>query len=189
MDSQRLSIGGKRVYFSPPHVVTLESNPNLLDETISGQFGVLSLLFSSIFGHFGYVGLALDRSMHRKLKTVAERPKDEEALRRGEQITHLDRQRSLGQLSASLGHEMNQPLTAILMNAQVTERGLTTGQFKAFQLAEFFDKIALNTERATQIIERIRNFIRPSQNFNAPVDLNRVVTDVVKLVAGEVPHI
>jgi len=146
----------------------------------------LTLLLSAIVGHFGYVGLALDRAMRRELASADERARDEESRRLGSQIAQLDRQRSLGELSASLGHELNQPLTAILTNAQVAKRGLQAGRFDAGQLSDFLDKIIHNTQRASQIIERIRGFIRPSITHREPVNLNLVVAEVAELVADEI---
>lgn len=158
---------------------------NVLHEGMSSQILALSLLLASIVGHFGYVGLALDRSMRRELKATAEKARDEENRRLGEMIAHLDRQRSLGELSASLGHELNQPLTAILTNAQVAKQGLQVGYFDNNQLGEFLDKIVHNTERAGHIIERIRGFIKPSVSQSQTVNLNRVICEVAELVLDE----
>lgn len=149
------------------------------------QILAIALLLSSIVGHFGYVGLALDRAKLREIKAVERRVRDEEIQRLGKQIAHLDRQRSLGELSASLGHELNQPLAAILTNAQVAKRGLLKGSFDTHQLDELLDKIVYNTLRASQIIERIRDFIRPSESRYEPVDLNQVLSEVAGLVADE----
>ena len=80
---------------------------------------------------------------------------------------------------------MNQPLTAILTNAQVAKRGLKTGHFDTTQHSEFQDKIILNTQRASQIIERIRGFIRPSALRNEPVHLYQTVLEVIELIADE----
>jgi signal transduction histidine kinase len=158
---------------------------DLLQETESSQILAVAFLLSSIVGHFGYVGLALDRAKRREIKAVENRVRDEETLRLGKQIAQLDRQRSLGELSASLGHELNQPLAAILTNAQVAKRGLLKGSFGTHQLDELLDKIVYNTQRASQIIERIRDFIRPSDSRHEPVDLNQVVSEVFGLIADE----
>ncbi|MDD2712634.1 MAG: ATP-binding protein [Simplicispira sp.] len=145
----------------------------------------LALLISAVVGHFGYVGLALDRSMRRELSVVAERARKEENHRLGEQIAQLDRQRSLGAMSASLGHELNQPLTAILSNAQVAKRGLAKDHYDRTQLTDFLNKIIHNTQRASQIIERIRGFIRPVPTRREPIDLALAVAEVAELVADE----
>lgn len=98
------------------------------------------------------------------------------------QLAHLDRQLSLSNLSASLGHELNQPLTAILTNTQVARRGLQSGLFDNVRVAEFLDRIEHNTKRASAIIERIRNFIGPSVLHHEIVNLNRAVQEVAELV-------
>jgi C4-dicarboxylate-specific signal transduction histidine kinase len=161
-------------------------NVNLMTEGLSSQLLALAVLLSSVIGHFGYVGLALDRSMRREIKVAAALARDEESRRLGEQIAQLDRQRSLGEMSASLGHELNQPLTAILTNAQVARRGLQAGRFDTEQLTEFIDKIIQNTQRASQIIDRIRGFIRPVATQRAPVNLVNVIHEVIDLVADEI---
>jgi C4-dicarboxylate-specific signal transduction histidine kinase len=138
-----------------------------------------------VIGHFGYVGLALDRAMRREPKSTTDRVREDERHSLRKQIAQLDRQRSLGELSASLGHELSQPLTAILTNAQVAKRGLTKGCLNALQHAEFLDKIVLNTQRASHIVERIRGFIRPSVARNVAVPLHQIVIEVAALVADE----
>lgn len=154
-------------------------------EGASARIISLVMLLAAVVGHLGYVGLHLDRSMRRELNAATQRARDEESHRLGEQIAQLDRQRSLGEMSASLGHELNQPLTAILTNAQVARRGLQTGHFTTEQHTEFLDKIIQNTQRASKIIERIRGFIRPSAARSEPVDLNRISHEVAELVADE----
>lgn len=151
--------------------------------TYSATLLTMTLLLSGVIGHFGYVGLALDRSMRRELNAAAEKAREEEGHRLGSQIAQLDRQRSLGEMSASLGHELNQPLTAILSNAQVAKRGLKLERFEPAQLNDFLDKIIANTQRASQIIERIRDYIRPAALRREPVDLLQIVNEVAALVA------
>lgn len=138
-----------------------------------------------MIGHFGYVGLALDRSRQREVDAAAKVARQEENRHLGEQIAQLDRQRSLGEMSASLGHELNQPLTAILTNTQIASRALRGGRLDAQQHGEILDKIIHNTQRASQIIERIRGFIRPSAVSFAPVNLNLIALDVAELVGDE----
>jgi C4-dicarboxylate-specific signal transduction histidine kinase len=157
----------------------------MVDEGVSAQLLSITMLLAVVVGHFGYIGLHLDRSMRRELKAEVNRVRNEERHHLGEQIAQLDRSRALGELAASLGHELNQPLTATLTNAQVAKRGLQGGRFNTDQLTEFLDKIVHNTQRASQIIERIRNFIRPSKAICEPVNLNRVVLEVNELVADE----
>jgi len=168
-------------------LVTLpgQSNTTVVTQGIGSQLIAIATLLTSVIGHFSYVGLALDRATRREVKVAASQARDEERRHLGRQIAQLDRQRSLGELSASLGHELNQPLTAILANTQVARRGLQAGRFDTTQTVAFLDKIAHNTQRASQIIERIRNFIRPSEANHDAVDLGHVVSEVLELVADE----
>jgi len=145
----------------------------------------LSVLLSAVVGHFGYVGLALDRSNRREILSAKEQARSEENLRLRAHIAQLDRQRSLDEMSAALGHELNQPLTAILSNAQVAKRGLALGRFQPSQLTDVLDKIIANTQRASQIIERTRGFIRPGTMRREPVDLVLVTSEVAALVDDE----
>jgi len=158
---------------------------NMVTPGLSTQFLAVSILLAAVIGHIGYVGLELERDKRRELKAAADHARDEESRRLGAQIAHLDRQRSLGQMSASLGHELKQPLTAILTNAQVAQRAVQSGALNNQRLGVFLDKIVQNTQRANQIIERIRDYIRPSQNRHEPVMLNHVVHEVVALVADD----
>ncbi len=149
------------------------------------QLLALALVVNAVIGHIGYVGLALDRSIRREVEAATALARDEISRRLGSQIAALDRQRSLGTMAASLGHELNQPLSAILTNAQVAQRGLQRESFDPKQIAELLEKIVRNTLRAGQVIERIRGFIRPAESKSESVDLNQVVREVTELVADE----
>ena len=99
-----------------------------------------------------------------------------------DQIIQLDRQRTLGQMSAALGHELNQPLTAILTNAQIMQRGIRTGRLESTQVEEFLERIIYNTRRTSDIIERIRTYIRPNDVNLISLDLMQVLHDTLALV-------
>jgi C4-dicarboxylate-specific signal transduction histidine kinase len=111
--------------------------------------------------------------------------RNEERLRLAEQIAQMDRRRSLGEIAASLGHEIKQPLAVILTYAQVAKRGIKTGQLDNIQLVDLFEKIINNSQRAGQIIERVRNVIRPGASRREPVELEFSVREVIELVAAE----
>ena len=161
------------------------TDPTLFTETLTSQLLVPVVLVAAVIGHLGYVGLILERSTKRELRLVDEQARTEESRRLGRQIAQLDRQRSLGELSASLGHELNQPLAAALTNVQVAKRGLQSGKLGQTTVIELLDKVASNTQRASQIIDRIRGFIKPNEARSISVDLHDVVGEVVQLVQAE----
>jgi C4-dicarboxylate-specific signal transduction histidine kinase len=164
---------------SPP------ANPSLVQENLVTFITSISLIISAVISHMAFIGMALDRSRQRELKLVEERGREAERRKLAEQIAHLDRQRGLGELSASLGHELNQPLATILTNAQTAKRGMETGYLQPPQVIELLDKVAQSTRRASQIIDRIRGYIRPSATRDDPVDLNTVLSESLALIADE----
>lgn len=142
-------------------------------------------VLASVVGQISYVGLMLDRSARRTIDAAAARARDEISRRLDAQIAQLDRQRVLGTMSASLGHELTQPLSAILLSAGSARRGVQAGAVDAAKLMEFLDTIVDSTRRASKIIERIRSFIRPSELKREAVDIGRIVHDVTALIADE----
>jgi PAS domain S-box-containing protein len=106
-------------------------------------------------------------------------------VRHNQHIAHLDRQRSLGIMSASLGHELKQPLAAILTNAQVAKRGLNKEVLTLRQVEAFLDKIIHNTKRSSLIIDKIRGFIEPSSLERFPVDIGKLADSTIKLLAQD----
>ena len=161
------------------------NNPIPIQEGISTLVLTSTLILSAVVSHLAFIGLQLDRSRQRELKMVEQRGREEEKRKLADQIAHLDRQRGLGELSASLGHELNQPLATILTTVQTAKRGVETGYFQAPQLIELLEKVAQNTRRASQIIDRIRGYIRPSVAKAELVDLNAVVSEALDLIADE----
>jgi len=162
-----------------------DTDVNILTEGLVTKLIALTMFPISVVTDYCYMGLALERAMRREIKAAADQAREEEGHRLGLQVAQLDRQRSLGELSASLGHEFNQPLTAILTNAQVGQRGVQSARLGAEQMADIFSKIIANTQRASQIIERIRGFIRPSELRRDKVNLNRLVREMAELLATE----
>jgi C4-dicarboxylate-specific signal transduction histidine kinase len=88
-------------------------------------------------------------------------------------------------MSASLSHELNQPLTAILLDTNMVQRGLQADNLSRAELLENIQAIEHNTQRASQIIERIRNFIRPEKSIRQRIDMNVLTREVHGLMAAE----
>jgi C4-dicarboxylate-specific signal transduction histidine kinase len=88
-------------------------------------------------------------------------------------------------MAASIGHELNQPLTAILTNAQLVKRGLQTGRLTTDAALPFLEKIEYNTQRASGILERIRSFMRTGTVHRDQVNLHEVVNSVLQLMEAD----
>ena len=104
----------------------------------------------------------------------------EEAARQSrEEVAHLSRMGVLGEISASLAHELNQPLAAILTNAQVLQRQLGSGALPEETTEETLIDVVEDARRAGEVIQRLRNLIRPGPPPSAePLNINQVITTV-----------
>ena len=105
------------------------------------------------------------------------------ALRRD--LTHVGRVASMGELAASIAHELNQPLTAILSNAQVAQRLLERGNLDHQELESILADIVSDDRRAGSVIRRLRAFVRKDEAQRSFVDMNAVVEDVAGLVRSD----
>lgn len=113
--------------------------------------------------------------------TEVRRQQDGES-RRQEEFIHVGRIAMLGELTATLGHELNQPLTAIAAFAATGQRRLGAGSTDLQTVREVLADINAEARRAGEIIWRIRDFVRKRPTLRTPVDLNQLVRNAVKLV-------
>jgi len=166
-------------------VLTGESEPGATSQGLDSALTVSSGLLISVIGSFAFVSMFLEQSAKREIEAVKQRVRLEESARLGDQIAHLDRQRTLGAMSASFAHELSQPLTAILMDAQTLKMGLHAGDMTPHEANALIDSVEGNTNRTVQLVERIRQFIRPSQRREGRVDLKTLLNDVADLLAHD----
>ena len=100
------------------------------------------------------------------------------------QLAHITRVTTLGEVTASLAHEVNQPLAAIVNNANACLE-LTPGGRDLDEVREALADIVRDGERASAIIERVRGLARRSPPEKVPLRLADVVADVLALAAAE----
>jgi PAS domain S-box-containing protein len=110
---------------------------------------------------------------------------DMEVEQRRKEVTHLTRVAILGELSGALAHELNQPLTAILSNAQAGQRLLARTPLDPALLAEILDDIVTDDLRAGEVITRLRALLRRGEASFQSLDLNDVATEVLALARSE----
>jgi len=91
----------------------------------------------------------------------------------------------LGELSGSLAHELNQPLTAILSNAQAAQRFLDSEVVDLNEVRAILADIVEDDRRAGEVIRRLRLLLKKGEVQHAPVDLNETVGEVLKLVKSD----
>jgi C4-dicarboxylate-specific signal transduction histidine kinase len=98
-------------------------------------------------------------------------------------ITHLDRRAAIGEVTAAITHELNQPLEAILHNAEAGEMMLESGVASDDELRHIFADIRRIDTRAAEIIQRLRCLLRKKEFETRPVDVNDLARETAAMVA------
>ncbi len=124
------------------------------------------------------LGVTLDITPRKLAELQAER--DRTALR------HMSRVSTLGQLSASIAHQMNQPLAAILGNAEAVQKILGREPIDLAELRAICDDIVTEGVRAAEVIRHLRTlFQRRSELQLEPIDTNRLILETLELVRSD----
>ncbi len=117
---------------------------------------------------------------------ITERRRVERATaRQRDELAHLSRVAMLAELSGSLAHELNQPLTAILSNAQAAQRFLAHSPPRVEKLAEILADIVKSDHRAGAVIQRLRSLLRKEEAQRHPLDVNDVVEESLRLMRSD----
>lgn len=162
------------------------AEPNVVGQGIDSVLTVLTGLLISILGNFAFVGMFLERATQRAIDATAQRVRQEESARLGEQIAQFERERTLGAMSYSFAHEFSQPLTAILMDTHAIKTSLACGQVNVKEISESIEDLERSANRTVELITRIRDFIRPTQGDYEYVDMKLLVRDVKRLLSHEI---
>lgn len=104
-----------------------------------------------------------------------------EADRQRTYVTHLTRVGMLGELSGAVAHELNQPLTAILSNAQAAQRMLSRPSVDLIEVRNTIRDIIDDDSRAGEVIRHLRALLTKSEAKFERIDLNKVVSDALDL--------
>ena len=135
----------------------------------------LQWLFRALFDEQGelteYQAVGRDVSARRRA--------EQEVRERSEQLAHVARLVTVGEMASGLAHEINQPLGAILYYAGGCVRRHRAGALDAEQAMEVIAKVADQARRAVNVIDRLRAFVRKRPLDVRPIDLNRIVRESV----------
>jgi two-component system, LuxR family, sensor kinase FixL len=117
---------------------------------------------------------------------ITQRKETEAELQRNRQeLAHVTRISTMGELAASLAHELNQPLTAILSNAQAALRFMNANPSDLKEVREILKDIVQDDSRASAVIQRMRALVKKEEVVFAPLDLAEVIRDVARLVHSD----
>lgn len=181
-------------YFVPP-LYTLR--PDLKQISFLVVFGILAVLTSWMSAKRKQSQEAL-RHARDELETrvqdrTAELRQANETLReRGEtlqkvqtELAHVTRVMTVGELTASIAHEVNQPLAAIVTNSNACLRWLGGAQPNFDEARKAVDRIIKDSYRASDVISRVRALVKKTPARNDLVDLNEVIVEVLALAQNQ----
>ena len=117
---------------------------------------------------------------------ITERKRAEEALQRVQsELAHVSRVMTLGELTASIAHEVNQPLAAIVTNSNACLRWLGGATPNLAEARQAVERIIKDGYRASEVISRVRSLVKKAPPRNDLVDLNKVIVEVLALAQNE----
>ena len=128
----------------------------------------------------GYVGTAVDITERKRAEEERERLRQLEA-----DLAHMNRVSMMGELAASIAHEVNQPLSGIVSNGSACLRFLAGDAFNVEEAREAARDIVRDGKRAGEIIARIRALTKRAATPRERLDLNESIPEVLALVGAE----
>jgi signal transduction histidine kinase len=119
-------------------------------------------------------GLVIQRVRRKRAEAEA-------AVQRG-QLAHAQRVTAVGELTTTLAHEINQPLGAIVSNAEAARRLVDLADPKRTDLLETLGDIIDDGQRASEVIRRLRAMLRTGATEQKPCDVNELIMEVIKFL-------
>ena len=117
---------------------------------------------------------------------ITERKRAEEALSKAQaELAHITRVMTMGELTASIAHEINQPLSAVITNGNACLRWLTRSQPNLEEAKETVQRIIRDGKRASEVIAKIRALLKRTATSRLPLDINEVIQETVALTQIE----
>jgi C4-dicarboxylate-specific signal transduction histidine kinase len=160
----------------------LLNSPYLISISFMPTLFVMSYELSYDVLHSAKLAERLQISMTKREQAELDMQKQRNAL------THLSRVTLLGELSGSLAHELNQPLAAILSNAQAAQRFLAQETIDLDEVQDILQDIVDEDKRAADIIQRLRLILKKADLQLQALNVNDIVQDVLKLVRSDLKN-
>jgi len=189
--SVALSVFAFDYYFLPPtRSFVLNSNevPRLILFAVAASIvGLLSAAQRSSAESLRRARDTLVLKVQELERAIAERNQAQDALHKSEtELAHMTRLTTMGELTASIAHEVNQPLAGVVTNANAGLRWLAGASPDLNEAREALRRIVRDGNRATDVIARIRALLKKGETERMRLDVNQVIQEMVELTRGDV---
>lgn len=131
-------------------------------------------------GHFEFVGAVMDITQRHQAEAERERLREVQA-----DLAHITRITTMGELTASLAHEIKQPMGAAVIDAKACQRWLDRADPEIGQACDAATRTVKNVMRASEIINRIGSLFKKGPPQRESVDINQLVREMVEMLRGE----
>jgi signal transduction histidine kinase len=101
------------------------------------------------------------------------------------ELAHANRVATMGQLTASIAHEVNQPIAATKVNAQAALRWLNRDAPDLEEVRQLLARMANDSDRAGNVVSRIRDLVKKAPPQMEPLHMNEAISEVIELTRGE----
>ncbi len=125
----------------------------------------------------GYVGSCVDIADRRQAEMDHQLQSTE--------LARVGRLALMGELAASLAHEVNNPLGAMVTNASAGQRLLARGELNPDDLRELLADIVADGHRARDVIQSVRNMVRKSESSHSPIAMKEVIEDLLRMTRAD----
>ncbi len=169
--SRYLATGQRHIDWQGTELTALRKNGQEFPVEIS--FGEVSRDGNKVFTGF--------------IRDISERKQAQQALQMTQiELARISRLTTMGELAASIAHEVNQPLTAVTNNSNACLRLLAAGNLKPEVLRRALEEIVADGNRASAVVTRIRGFIKKAPAERNKLEINEVIQEVLTLADREI---
>jgi PAS domain S-box-containing protein len=169
LESHRAREAGR----AEPHALTLKrKDGQMLHVWISPK-----PQFDAAGRYLGSLNVVLDITDRRRA--------EDQARSHLEQLAHVARVASMGEMASAIAHEINQPLTAIANYANAALRLLRAGKISTDEIADTMQRLATEAERAGAVVRKMRGFVRGEEGRLQAIELTELFADVLRLTRAE----
>ena len=133
--------------------------------------------FSDDGEFLGYIGSCIDLTERKQAEL--------EHQRQNMELARVGRVAVMGKLAASLAHEVNNPIGAMVANASAGQRLIATGKVEIGELNDLLADIAADGRRAGEIVQSIRNMVRKGKERRSLIEINDTIQDLLRIIHAE----